>query len=53
MRKTIVCAMLAMAGLTASAGAWARCDHSWDTAKDGSHCGSRSADDRAGGRGAK
>lgn len=26
------------------------CDHSWDKAKDGSSCGDRAADRRAGGR---
>ena len=26
------------------------CDHAWQTAKDGSSCGGRAADQRAGGR---
>lgn len=26
------------------------CDHSWQTASDGSRCGGRAADQRAGGR---
>lgn len=26
------------------------CDHSWQTAKDGSQCGDRAADQREGGR---
>jgi hypothetical protein len=30
--------------------AHARCDHSWDTASDGSRCGGRAADERPGGR---
>ena len=28
----------------------ARCDHSYDTARDGSRCGGRAADQRSGGR---
>ena len=27
-----------------------RCDHSYQTARDGSHCGNRAADKRSGGR---
>jgi hypothetical protein len=38
---TILCSSVAMAG---------PCDHSWQTAGDGSSCGGRAADQRPGGR---
>jgi hypothetical protein len=45
MRKLIaVLLVMAFAGP-----AFARCDYSWQTAKDGSNCGDRAADRRAGG----
>lgn len=46
MRKIIIVAML-MISASAFAGT---CDYSWQTAKDGSLCGDRAADRRAGGR---
>jgi hypothetical protein len=33
-----------------AAPAFAACDHSWQTARDGSRCGGRAADMRPGGR---
>jgi hypothetical protein len=43
----LVAMMLATFSDTAFAG---NCDHSYDTAKDGSRCGDRAADQRDGGR---
>jgi hypothetical protein len=50
--KTIILAfMLAVTGsiVSISAASAGNCDHSWDSAKDGSHCGGRAADQRNGG----
>ncbi len=38
---TVLAAQAALAG---------NCDHSWQTASDGSNCGDRSADSRPGGK---
>lgn len=44
--------LLAVAALGISVPAYAgNCDHSWQTAADGSSCGGRAADVRPGGRG--
>lgn len=51
--KTVVLALsLAFAGsfLTLTAASAGSCDHSWQTASDGSHCGGRAADQRDGGK---
>lgn len=49
--KSILAAMLGVvmlaAAIPASAGV---CDHSWQTASDGSRCGDRAADRRPGGK---
>lgn len=45
--KTLI---LALVLVTFAAPAFARCDHSWDSASDGSRCGGRAADQRPGGR---
>jgi len=47
--KTFAIAFLTLVLLAAPA--WAGpCDHSWQTASDGSNCGDRAADERPGGR---
>ncbi|MBI6912503.1 hypothetical protein LU674_011295 [Pseudomonas alloputida] len=46
MKKLIAVMLLGMFASMAQAG---NCDHSYDTAKDGSRCGGRSADSRPGG----
>lgn len=43
----ITIAAMASMSMPAQAG---NCDHSWQTAKDGSSCGERAADRRPGGR---
>lgn len=48
MRKVMMVLAL-IAGLVGNSFA-GNCDHSWDKAKDGSSCGDRAADRRAGGR---
>lgn len=47
MKKLILCTLLGLSMSTAFAG---NCDHSWQSAKDGSSCGDRAADKRPGGR---
>ncbi|WP_016804309.1 hypothetical protein [Acinetobacter nosocomialis] len=47
MKKLIIITLLALPTTFAFAGS---CDHSWQSAKDGSSCGDRAADRRAGGR---
>lgn len=50
MKKTfallLTAAALSLAALTSAKA----CDHSWETASDGSRCGGRAADMRPGGR---
>lgn len=41
-------AVISLATVPAFAG---NCDHSWETASDGSRCGGRAADERPGGGG--
>ena len=47
MKKLIIAAILALPTTMTFAGS---CDHSWQSAKDGSSCGDRAADRREGGR---
>lgn len=47
MKKLIIAALLALPTTMTFAGP---CDHSWQSAKDGSSCGDRAADRRPGGR---
>ena len=47
--KTIIAALMLTIALASSAAYAGNCDHSWQTAKDGSACGDRSADSRPGG----
>lgn len=46
MKKTLLAAVLAALSMSAMAG---NCDHSYQSASDGSNCGGRSADSRPGG----
>lgn len=46
MRVALLALLLAFTTLPAFAGS---CDHSWQTASDGSSCGGRAADQRPGG----
>lgn len=49
--KILILSLLALLCLSSiNNDAHARCDHSWDTASDGSNCGGRAADQRPGGR---
>jgi hypothetical protein len=49
--KTIIALSLTIASIAVSSAAIAGpCDHSWQTASDGSSCGGRAADRRPGGR---
>lgn len=48
--KKIIALCLIVLGFAAFAANAGRCDHSWQTAKDGSSCGGRAADMRPGGR---
>ena len=47
MKKLILAVLLAVPTTFTFAG---NCDHSWETASDGSSCGGRAADRRPGGR---
>lgn len=47
MKTLILAALLALATTMTFAGS---CDHSWQSAKDGSSCGDRAADRRPGGK---
>lgn len=47
MRNLIIATILALPASFSFAG---NCDHSWQSAKDGSSCGNRAADRRPGGR---
>jgi hypothetical protein len=50
MLKVLIVALLTFIGLGIQTAAYAGpCQHSWQTASDGSNCGARSADDRPGG----
>src|SRR5690606_21145250 len=49
MRFALIIAATVFAFSAAPASA-AQCDHSWQTAKDGSKCGARAADQRPGGK---
>ena len=44
----LLTALVLSMGITSKA--HAGCDHSWQTARDGSNCGGRAADQRPGGR---
>lgn len=48
--KTIFALTVILMTLTAGAAFAGPCDHSWQTASDGSACGNRAADVRPGGR---
>jgi len=45
--KVLLFALICMFAVSVYAG---NCDHSWQTASDGSRCGGRAADQRPGGR---
>ena len=47
MKKLFIAALLVLPTTFSFAGS---CDHSWQSAKDGSSCGDRAADRRPGGR---
>ena len=47
MKQLILTTILVVFSSTTFAGS---CDHSWQTAKDGSSCGKRAADKRPGGK---
>lgn len=48
MKKIAILLVCLFASTTASVAG--DCDHSWQTARDGSNCGDRAADQRSGGR---
>ncbi|MCH4243792.1 hypothetical protein [Acinetobacter gerneri] len=50
MKKLLICAVLIISSTTSIPAFSGSCDYSWQSAKDGSSCGDRAADRRAGGR---
>lgn len=50
MKKILVAGLLILGSTLSTTSFSGTCDHSWQSAKDGSSCGGRAADKRPGGR---